>query len=1023
MCGIVAIHAHDSDAPRVDREEVLRIRDAMAVRGPDGHGYWESDRRDVAMGHRRLAILDPSDRGAQPMRDPTGRFTIVFNGEIYNFRALRAELESRGHAFRTGTDTEVVLALYAEHGPALLQKLRGMYAFALWDEAERTLVLARDPYGIKPLYLADDGRTVRAASQVRALLAGDGVECELDPAGVVGFYVWGHVPEPFTLHSSIRALAPGEVAIYREGQKPRGTRSAPLLDLLVASQKNGTGREERPEAIRDALLESVRHHLESDVPVGLFLSAGLDSRVIARLCREAGADVLAVTLGFKEHEGTAADEVPLARELAASLGIRHEAVRVTRSDFDDHLDHILAAMDQPSIDGVNTWFVSRAAASLGLKVALSGLGGDELFGGYPSFRQVPRAARALYPFTAVPAAGRLARRLASAVTRRAASPKWAGLFEYGGTLGGAYLLRRGLFMPWELPRFLDADLVREGWEALGTLPALEGTVSGLLSDRLRITALESTWYMRNQLLRDADWAGMAHSLEIRVPLVDLELTRRLAPALGLAAPPTKQEMARAVEPDVPEEVLSRAKSGFAPPVAEWVRARGDAHAGRGLRGWARLVLDRFAPGTVLERTRQAPRPEAVSASPIPGPTRARRVLISTLPPSWGGGVPRMAKFATECLREAGDEPVLAWYRPFSEDPYLSPTASRLGIGSIGERLTVVFDGVEGHEMGAWLPELESNQYRLSRPWAALLDKADVCLAVSGNCLAAQPFLESGRPFVAWVATPWRDDRRSRERGFSALRKMADALVVRPMVGRLEREILEAGRVLPLSEYTRRRLERLSDVPASGDVLPMPVDPVRFRPDPTAVVPGRIGFVGRIDDPRKRVELIVEVLAYCRAAGISVSALLVGGRLPNATVVRVRRLGLESAVCVLPTVHEEQLPDLVKSLDVFVLPSEQEGLCIAALEAMACGVPVVSTRCGGPEEFVVPEQTGLLCGHDGHEMGAAVTRILRDRALRARMGEGGRALVEARYSPAVAAAILDLNLREVGVGSTECRQSW
>ncbi|MDL1949664.1 asparagine synthase (glutamine-hydrolyzing), partial [Acidobacteria bacterium ACD] len=749
MCGIVAIHAYDPDAPRVDREEALRIREAMAARGPDGHGYWESDRRDVALGHRRLAILDPSDRGAQPMRDPTGRFTIVFNGEIYNFKALRAELESRGHVFRTGTDTEVLLALYAEHGPDMLGRLRGMYALALWDEAERSLALARDPYGIKPLYLADDGQTVRAASQVRGLLAGRGVEAVPDPAGVVGFCVWGHVPEPFTLHRGIRALAPGEVAIYRQGTGPRRARVAHLVDALVASQRGGLGDEAKRAPMREALLDSVRHHLESDVPVGLFLSAGLDSRAIARLCRDAGADVLSVTLGFSEHEGTPMDEVPVARQVASSLGIRHEAVRVTRSDFDDDLDAILAAMDQPSIDGVNTWFVSRAAASLGLKVALSGLGGDELFGGYPSFYEVPRTARALSPFTAVPAAGRLFRRVVAPLASRAASPKWASVLEYGGTLGGAYFLRRGLFMPWELPEFLDADLVREGWEALGTLPALEGTVSGLLSDRLRITALQSNKYMRNQLLRDADWAGMAHSLEIRVPFVDVELARRLAASLGLADPPTKAEMARAVEPDVPEPVLSRAKTGFAPPVAEWVRGRGDAHTGRGLRGWARFVLDRLAPELGLDERRRVARPDVASAVPTPGPRRPRRVLISTLPPSWGGGVPRMAKFATETVRDAGDLPVLAWYRPFTEDPYLSPTATRLGIGAVGARLTVVFDGVEGHELGAWLPELESNQYPLSRPWAALVDEADVCLAASGTCLAARPFLDSGRRFVAW----------------------------------------------------------------------------------------------------------------------------------------------------------------------------------------------------------------------------------------------------------------------------------
>lgn len=997
ICGIVAIHAYGADAPRVDRGAVLRIRDAMATRGPDGSGYWESERGDVAMGHRRLAILDPSERGAQPMRDATGRFTIVFNGEIYNFRALRADLEGRGHVFRTDSDTEVLLALYRERGPAMVERLRGMYAFALWDEAERTLVLARDPYGIKPLYVADDGRTVQAASQVRALISGGGVDATLDPAGVVGFLTWGHVPEPFTLHSGIRSLAPGEVVVYRSGCAPRRIQVSSLSETVVGSQRCGSSTVLDAASLREALLESVRHHLESDVPVGLFLSAGLDSRAIARLCRDAGADVLAVTLGFSEHEGTPRDEVPLARQAAAALGIRHEAVRVTRGEFESNLDEILAAMDQPSIDGVNTWFVSRAAASLGLKVALSGLGADELFGGYPSFREVPRAARALSAFSGSPAAGRLSRRLAAPLARRASSPKWAGLLEYGGTLGGAYLLRRGLFMPWELEALLAPEVVREGWEALGTLAALEGTVSGLLSDRLRLTALESTWYMRNQLLRDSDWAGMAHSLEIRVPFVDLELTRRLTPALASATPPTKADMIRAVEPDVPDAVVFRAKSGFLPPVAEWVAARGTAHAGRGLRGWARLVLERLAPGATEMVLGSPARRSVERPVSIPGPRRRNRALISTLPPSWGGGVPRMARFAAETLCEAGFEPTLAWYRPYSEDPYLSPSMRSLGVGAIGERGSSVFDGVEGHEIGARFPELEFNHYRLSGRWLALVENADVCIAASGNCLAALPFLDSGARYLAWIATAWREDRRARESAFPILRRVADSILVRPVVEGLEKEILQQGTVLALSEHTRSSLDRIAGKPVTRDVLPVPIDLTRFRPDPAAVVPGRIGFVGRLGDPRKQVRLLIQALACAKALGADVHAVLVGGPLPSDVHDLAIREGLRDVIEVRNAVTESELPQLLRTLDVFVIPSEQEGLCIAALEAMACSVPVVSTRCGGPEKFVRNGETGHLCDHDAEQIAGAVAGLVGDREARIRMGARARSVVADEYS--------------------------
>ncbi|MCL4808969.1 MAG: asparagine synthase (glutamine-hydrolyzing), partial [Thermoanaerobaculia bacterium] len=474
MCGIVACYAYSPEVPPPGPEAVLRARDAMTPRGPDGAGLWSDPSCRVVLGHRRLAILDTSDRGAQPMVTDDGTTAITFNGEIYNFRALKEELEREGHRFRTWTDTEVVLALYRRHGAAFVDRLRGMFAFVLWDGTARTLGAARDPYGIKPLYVADDGRTIRLASQVKALVAGGGIDTSPEPAGHAGFFLWGSVPEPFTLFRGIRALAPGTVLVACDGEV-RVERRLTVAALLSAKARDG-GTDETG-GLRDALLDSVRHHLVSDVPVGLFLSAGLDSRALAHLARDAGGAVEAVTLGFSEHEGTPRDEVPLAASVATALGLRHRVVRVTRSEFVEDLPHIFDAMDQPSIDGVNTWFVSKAAR--GLKVALSGLGGDELFGGYPSFRSIPRAVRAARPLSAVPGLGKGLRAVSAPLLRHAASPKWASLVEYGGSWGGAYLLRRGLFLPWELPRVLDADLAKEGLARLATTARLEESLAGI----------------------------------------------------------------------------------------------------------------------------------------------------------------------------------------------------------------------------------------------------------------------------------------------------------------------------------------------------------------------------------------------------------------------------------------------------------------------------------------------------------------------------------------------------------------
>lgn len=592
MCGIAAAFAYGGGS--VDRDRLVRVRDHMAARGPDGAGLWMGE--GVGLAHRRLAIIDLSEAGAQPMTDPTGRLTVSFNGEIYNYRALRAELERKGYRFRSSSDTEVLLHLYMEEGRDMVRRLRGMFAFALWDDARRELVLARDPYGIKPLYIADDGRSLWAASQVRALLAGGGVDTAPDPAGHVGFFLWGHVPDPHTLYRGIRALPAGcTLRVTERGpEAPQqyADLGAVLREAEGASADPHGAREGLCEALREALLDSVRHHLVADVEVGVFLSAGLDSTTLAALTAEAGGTLRTVTLAFDEYRGTPDDEAPLAERVADRYGARHDTVTVGEAAFREELPRLLAAMDQPSIDGVNSYFVSRAARAAGLKVALSGLGGDELFGGYPSFREIPRLVGVL---GRVPGAARLGRglRIVSApVLRRLTSPKYAALLEYGADYGGAYLLRRGLFMPWELPGMMDPDLVRAGWEALRPQVRLAETVAELATDRFRVTALESVWYMRNQLLRDTDWASMAHSLEVRTPLVDWDLLRAVAPLLAAGPDLGKADMARTPARPLPSELLARPKTGFTTPVRRWL-ARTEGDRARGLRGWARRVYDLY----------------------------------------------------------------------------------------------------------------------------------------------------------------------------------------------------------------------------------------------------------------------------------------------------------------------------------------------------------------------------------------------------------------------------------------------
>jgi asparagine synthase (glutamine-hydrolysing) len=543
------------------------------------------------------------------MTSEDGALIVVFNGEIYNYPELRTELETDGARFRTTSDTEALLHLYARHGAGMVQRLRGMFAFAIWDEARAGLLLARDPYGIKPLYTANDGWTFRFASQVKALLAGGNVSRDPEPAGIVGFHLFGNVPEPFTLYRDVRALPAGHTQWVDAGGPREPKPFANLAAVLAKGSANRAPAAEIRERVRTGVLDSVRAHLLADVEVGIFLSAGVDSGALLGCMRDAGQrEIRAITLAFDEFRGTSEDEAPLAARVCEHYGARHIVRRLGEQEFLEDLPAILEAMDQPSIDGVNAWFVSKAAKEAGLKVALSGLGGDELLGGYPSFRDLPRWRRQFGLFAAVPGLGLLARmaigRVAPGFSR--ARPKAVGLLEHSGSWAGTYLLRRGLFLPHELPKVMDPEIAREGLRRLKPLWRLaESLTPDPSSDCGRVCVLESAHYMRNQLLRDADWAGMAHSLEIRVPLVDFTLLGGLAPAIPTLTPGAgKAALAAAPTLPLSNEIVTRAKSGFGVPTGAWMNAAAGARSERigrvpeakGLvsRRWSRAVLNGMA---------------------------------------------------------------------------------------------------------------------------------------------------------------------------------------------------------------------------------------------------------------------------------------------------------------------------------------------------------------------------------------------------------------------------------------------
>lgn len=547
MCGIAGILQTQSSCAG-DLEPLLAgFQHALRHRGPDDAGLWINSAKTVGLGHTRLAILDLSPGGHQPMVSADGRYAICFNGEIYNFHEVRAWLEGRGHVFQTRSDTEVLLHLYREEGERMVERLRGMFAFCVWDEAEQTALLARDPLGIKPLYWHEAQGRLAFASELRALTGSGMFKPTLEARAVRGFLETGTVPEPLTLVKQAQMLEAGHTLVWQMGAMKR--RCFWRLNF---------GREFAGDPVqhtREALLDSVQHHFVSDVPVGIFLSGGIDSTAVLALAQETGHQGLG-TFSITVDD-PAADEGELARRTAKHFGSDHHEMRldaeVARGLFCEFLQHT----DQPSIDGLNTFTVSSVAQQHGMKVVLSGLGGDELFGGYSSFTKIPQMRR-LHPLLSrLPGLPTLLQKGKSQHRRM------ADYLRSSGAVPAAFLALRGIFSQNEA-----ASLT--AWITDLTDPYDQMEESNLADPRDQISALEITRYMRNQLLRDSDVMSMAHSLELRVPFVDRVLVEKVTsiPAAQRFLP--NKGLLTAAVPEVPEWVVNQKKRGFLFPYPKWL---------------------------------------------------------------------------------------------------------------------------------------------------------------------------------------------------------------------------------------------------------------------------------------------------------------------------------------------------------------------------------------------------------------------------------------------------------------------
>lgn len=573
MCGIFGIAGHNSAIPigLLDRATQL-----LAHRGPDDSGtiLLRDSANEIGLGNRRLAILDLSPLGHQPMQDANTGNWIVYNGEIYNFRDIRTELEQCGIGFISQSDTEVVLKAYRQWGESCLAKFRGMFAFAIWDAKQRRLFLARDPMGIKPLYYAQLGPFFIFASEVRTLLGTELLPRQLDPAGLMNYLTYGSSYDPLTLIDSVTALPAGHLLTWKDGM----THQSCYWDLVdspsVTEPTNSDGctddQVHATSQVRHLLDEAVRMQLVSDVPLGVFLSGGIDSSALVSVISRSGVTPSTFSIVFKESEFSEAQH---SRAVAEAFHTAHHEIEVSQTEALAAIPDAIGAMDLPTMDGVNTYFVSRETRKAGVKVALSGLGGDEVFAGYSSFRTIPRFERIARKWEHLPEMGRGGiASLFSSVAPESDQNRKLALLMFDRESLHPYFVSRMLFTPEQRGSLLRNQAVAVMQSAIASQrDRLSRSLS--LDPVNRVSYLESRCYMLNTLLRDSDFMSMSQGLELRVPLIDHHLAKTVLAIPGkwkLNSTP-KKLLIEALERKLPDEVVHRPKRGFTLPFEQWMR--------------------------------------------------------------------------------------------------------------------------------------------------------------------------------------------------------------------------------------------------------------------------------------------------------------------------------------------------------------------------------------------------------------------------------------------------------------------
>ncbi|MEO9145242.1 MAG: asparagine synthase (glutamine-hydrolyzing) [Ginsengibacter sp.] len=966
MCRISGIINPSIPVPELKRtvKEMCRI---LQHGGPDDEGIFTEEEPHLVLGHRRLSLIDLSDCGHQPMSYGEGKYEITFNGEIYNYRELKSELKSSGCIFRTESDTEVILAAFATWGTASFQKLNGMFAFALWDKANKKLYLVRDPSGIKPLYYGLTKEGLAFASEIRGFDPISYLQ-EKNEWWPVYLMAYGHLPEPVTVLKKVQPLKKGTYLCY---DVFTGVHTIQCYKKYFFEEEF-TDKREAIHLLKTHLQKSVDRHLISNAPIGVFLSGGLDSGIVALLANaDSHTRLNTLSLYFEEDEFS---EKKYQDLLLQKMFCERNQHLLKEEEFHENLPQILRAMDQPSCDGINTWFISKCAKENGLKAVLSGLGGDELYGGYPSFKRMEKVGI-----------------LENLPHQLLKSGKFTGLkrlrrMGYLSIEGvvGKYLFLRGQFIPYEIAEHLNMP-EEQVWSILREQPVCED-ISGL-NQFNQASWMEMNLFMQNQLLRDVDVMSMAHGIEIRVPFLDqdfTELSMKISSKVKAGGRLPKQLLIDSFKDILPAPIWDRPKMGFGFPFKKWLAnddfvknlispdSKSYKSFVSGNMHWSQflslaLIKNRNIPfqesQSILSSEKQngssktAILPEKKWYAPKnknhPEPKKIMFLTLRTF--SITGGIEKVSKVAGKALYELCEESgsVLSVCSMYDEqndvDEKYFPAKNFKGFGI--------------------------KRLRFTRKCVIRGTKNDVVILSHINLLPVGFLIKLFSPKTKLILIA---------HGIEAWE---------PFKGLRKKMLFKCDRILSVSKYTKDVVVRLNGFPEENiSVLnncldPFLEDPVQKEKDPKLLKRYHLNNEDKIlmtltrlaaRERYKGYDIVIESLKKLHETNEHIKYLIVG-KYDEEEKLRldsiISKAGLQQDVIFTGFVDDEELAGHFNIADIYIMPSEKEGFGIVFIEAMYYNKPVIAGNKDGSTDALLNGDLGLLVNPESiEEVTAAIRKV-------------------------------------------------